>query len=245
MARCAASTENRFSLVDKEKWHETFTPFFASCGKNLAHHSFRFANPHVQNLGTFHVHEIFLHLSSGFFPKLLGQIISGRLSDQRLPAAWWTVKQKTFRRGVLEFLEEINVQKGKLDGVFDRLPDLRIFFAENQIGWIPLFLEIADTRYERNLIWAQELLGFKPLPKPPSEYVREHCYWGFQYDPVGVELRHRINVNRLIWASDFPHQESDWPKSMSIIERNFAGVPDGERYHMVAGNAIEFFHLEN
>jgi uncharacterized protein len=130
-----------------------------------------------------------------------------------------------------------------LDGVFERFPALRIFFAENQIGWIPLFLEMADTRYERHSGWAKELLGWRPLPQPPSGYVREHCYWGFQYDPPGVELRHRINVNRLIWASDFPHQESDWPESMRIVEQNFAGVPKDERCRMLAGNAIDFFHL--
>src|SRR5439155_26390408 len=105
----AAGAENRFCLVDKQKWHETFAPFFTSRGKNFAHHSFRFPHPHVQNLGTFDVHEIFLHLSSRFFPKLLGQIKSRRLSNQRLPATRWTVKQKTFRRGVLKFLEKINM----------------------------------------------------------------------------------------------------------------------------------------
>jgi len=131
-----------------------------------------------------------------------------------------------------------------LDGVFERFPALRIFFAENQIGWIPLFLEMADTRYERHSGWAEELLGWKRLPRPPSDYVREHCYWGFQYDPVGVELRHRINVDRLIWASDFPHQESDWPESMRIVDKNFVGVSGGERYRMLAGNVIDFFNLE-
>jgi len=28
-----------------------------------------------------------------------------------------------------------------------------------------------------------------------------------------------------------------------VIERNFAGVPEDEKYKMVCGNAIEFFHL--
>ena len=138
----------------------------------------------------------------------------------------------------------VNAMQLILDGVFERFPALRIFFAENQIGWIPLFLEMADTRYERHSGWAEELLGWRRLPRPPSEYVRQHCWWGFQYDPVGVELRRRINVERLIWASDFPHQESDWPESQRIIEQNFAGVPADERQRMVAGNAIEFFHLE-
>jgi uncharacterized protein len=130
-----------------------------------------------------------------------------------------------------------------LAGLFDRFPKLRIFFAENQIGWIPFFLQGADVRYDRHVRWAERLLGFKPLRRLPSEYIREHCLWGFQFDRVGVELRHKINVDRLIWGSDFPHQESDWPESMSVIARNFAGVPEPEKHQMVCGNAIEFFHL--
>jgi predicted TIM-barrel fold metal-dependent hydrolase len=130
-----------------------------------------------------------------------------------------------------------------LSGLFDRFPRLRIFFAENQIGWIPFFLQAADVRYDRHVHWAERLLGFKPLGRLPSEYIREHCLWGFQFDRVGVELRHQINVDHLIWGSDFPHQESDWPKSMGVIERNFADVPEAEKYKMVCGNAIEFFHL--
>jgi predicted TIM-barrel fold metal-dependent hydrolase len=130
-----------------------------------------------------------------------------------------------------------------LSGLFERFPRLRIFFAENQIGWIPFFLQGADVRYDRHYRWAERLLGFKPLRRLPSEYIREHCLWGFQFDRVGVELRHKINIDRLIWGSDFPHQESDWPESMTVIENNFAGVPQQEKHKMVCGNAVEFFHL--
>ena len=130
-----------------------------------------------------------------------------------------------------------------LSGLFDRFPELKIFFAENQIGWIPFFLQACDVRYDRHHRWAERLLGFKPLKRPPSDYIREHFLWGFQFDRVGVEMRHKIGVDRLIWGSDFPHQESDWPDSLGVIERNFAGVPENEKYKMVCGNAIEFFNL--
>lgn len=130
-----------------------------------------------------------------------------------------------------------------LSGLFDRFPNLKVFFAENQIGWIPFFLQGADVRYDRHHRWAERLLGFKPLSRPPSEYIREHCLWGFQFDRVGVELRHKIGVGNLMWGSDFPHQESDWPDSLKIIDKNFAGVPEDEKYKMVCGNAIEFFQL--
>jgi predicted TIM-barrel fold metal-dependent hydrolase len=131
-----------------------------------------------------------------------------------------------------------------LSGLFDRFPSLKIFFAENQIGWIPFFLQAADVRYDRHHRWAERLLGLQPLKRPPSEYIREHFLWGFQYDRIGVELRHKINVDNLMWGSDFPHQESDWPESLNIIEKNFADVPDDEKHKMVCGNAVDFFRLE-
>ena len=155
-------------------------------------------------------------------------------------------------RGILDQLTNakfcrlggVNAVQLLFAGVFDRFPSLKFFFAENQIGWIPHFLEMADERYERHAGWAQELLGVAPLERSPSEYIREFCYWGFQHDQIGVELRHHLGVDRLIWASDFPHQESDWPESRKVLERNFAGVPADETDRMVARNAVEFFHLD-
>ena len=75
--------------------------------------------------------------------------------------------------------------------------------------------------------------------------MREHCYWGFQGNRIGVEMRHHLGVERLIWASDFPHQESNWPDSMEIVAKNFAGIPDDETFKMVCGNVVEFFHLQD
>jgi predicted TIM-barrel fold metal-dependent hydrolase len=141
-------------------------------------------------------------------------------------------------------LGAVNAVQLIFGGVFDRFPNLRVDFAENQIGWIPFFLEMADVRYDRHSGWAERLLDVKPLQRRPSEYIREHCYWGFQHDRVGVELRHHLGVDRVIWATDFPHQESDWPNSLEVMQDSFAGVPEDERDRMVAGNAIEFFHLE-
>jgi predicted TIM-barrel fold metal-dependent hydrolase len=51
-------------------------------------------------------------------------------------------------------------------------------------------------------------------------------------------------VNQLIWGSDFAHASGDWPHSRRIIDETFVGVSDDERYRMLAGNAVDFFHLE-
>jgi hypothetical protein len=88
------------------------------------------------------------------------------------------------------------------------------------------------------------VLGWEPLPKKPTDYLKEHILWGFQQDSVGVRLRDVLGVDKLIWATDFPHQESEYPHSHAVIAHNFAGVPANETDQMVAGNVIKFFHLE-
>ena len=130
-----------------------------------------------------------------------------------------------------------------LSGVFDRFPKLRFFCAENSIGWIPNYLEMADVRYARHIPWAAKLTGYKPLKAKPSELINEYFYWGFQRHRAGIDNRRHLNVDRLIWANDFPHQESDWPDSDKVLKHNFAGVPEQDVYKMTVGNAVEFFRL--
>jgi predicted TIM-barrel fold metal-dependent hydrolase len=138
----------------------------------------------------------------------------------------------------------VNAVQMIMAGVFDRFPDLRVLMAENQIGWVPTFMTVADERYDRHIHWAKQVLGVEELPNGhPSDYIKRHILWGFQRDPAGVELRHWMGVDNLVWGSDFPHQESEYPHSMRVIEENFRNVPDEERQRMVCGNVIEFFHL--
>jgi uncharacterized protein len=144
----------------------------------------------------------------------------------------------THHCGALELSQMI------LAGVFDRFPNLKIFWAENNISWIPGFLEQMDINYARNRFWAERLLGLKPLARPPSEYVREHAYWGFFDDPIGVRLRHDVGVDHIMWGGDFPHEPSHWPHSMEYMENQLAGVPEDEKRKMMCENAIQFLHRD-
>ena len=132
-----------------------------------------------------------------------------------------------------------------LNGVFDRFPKLEIYWAENNIGWIPYFYQQMDQAYRVSASWAERLLGLKRLSRLPSEYLREHALWGFFDDPIGVELRHHVGVDRIMWSTDFPHIVTHWPRSLEVMETQFTGVPDHEREPMLAGNAVRFFHLDD
>jgi len=130
------------------------------------------------------------------------------------------------------------------DGVFDRFPKLRLYFAETMAGWLPHFLETLDDQYDRHIHWSSDLLGVRKLDRYPGEYVREHFSWGFMFNPIGVKMRHEVGVTQLMWGSDFPHAESNWPESQKAIDTMFADVPDDEAARMLGGNAIEYFHLD-
>ena len=133
-----------------------------------------------------------------------------------------------------------------MSGVFDRLPDLRIFFAETRLGWVPFWMEEADYWYERHRHWAERLLHVKPLKQRPSEYVRQHIFFSVQHvERVAVELRHHMGVDRIMFATDFPHIECDWPNTRPFAERLFEGVPPDEAYRIAAGNMLDFFHLND
>jgi predicted TIM-barrel fold metal-dependent hydrolase len=138
----------------------------------------------------------------------------------------------------------INVIQMAMNGVFDRFPELRVFFAETGIGWIPYWMQTADMYFLRHKQWTERVLGWKPPKELPSYYARRHCLWGFEDDVFGIEHREIIGVENLIWASDFPHQESDWPHSLSVIDRTLEGVPIDEVKLITSGNVSNFFQLD-
>jgi predicted TIM-barrel fold metal-dependent hydrolase len=132
-----------------------------------------------------------------------------------------------------------------VSGVFDRFPKLQIYWAENNVGWLPYFCEQIDHEYTINRFWAERYLGLPRLKYLPSEYLKEHAHWGFFEDRIGVQLRHEIGVDRMMWSTDFPHVVTRWPNSLKTLDSQMAGVSQDERWKMVAGNAIKFFRLDH
>ena len=158
---------------------------------------------------------------------------------------------KAIRRPLLEWVcnfglrPAVGIMQLVFSGVFDRFPTLQVFFAETRLGWVPFWLEHADLWYQRHIGWAEEQLGFKPLNRLPSEYIREHISFSVQYERVAVETRHHIGVDHIMFATDFPHIECEWPDTKPIVEDIYADIPEDEKYKIWAGNAVKYFNLEH
>jgi predicted TIM-barrel fold metal-dependent hydrolase len=53
-----------------------------------------------------------------------------------------------------------------------------------------------------------------------------------------------MNVDHLMWSSDYPHSGSDWPNSRVTIERVLRGVPSHMVRQMLHGNCVELYGLD-
>src|SRR5262249_60691504 len=108
--------------------------------------------------------------------------------------------------------------------------------AEHEIGWMPPFLPRRDHAAERCREVSQLRLSLRP-----SEAFRRQVSATFQEDRSGVEARDRIGVESLMWASDYPHMDSTWPRSREVIARDFAGVSDADRALILGRNAARCY----
>lgn len=187
-------------------------------------------------------------------PLTVHTSMSGRRGGSSEPSLQWPIEPEGLDRPPVDIIDRLarygsrhcgTVEAVQLimAGVFDRFPRLRIYWAENQIGWIPIWLEQMDLIYAANWRWVARIYGWTPLAQRPSDYVREFTYWGFFDDPAGVSMRHHLGVDRILWGSDFPHEVSRWPHSAEVMEEQMAQVPADEKRAMLRDNARQYFHL--
>jgi predicted TIM-barrel fold metal-dependent hydrolase len=111
--------------------------------------------------------------------------------------------------------------------------------VEAGLGWLPYFLTRLDRMSDRH---GWEQLGMN-LPELPSHYWRENMFATFEEDEFGVQNRHEIGVENLLWATDYPHPDSTWPESQQVIHTHFDDVPVDEMRLMVGGNAARIYQL--
>jgi len=124
-------------------------------------------------------------------------------------------------------------------GLFDRIPELELYLAETNAGWMPEAFFMMNDSYELFKDW----YGVK-LKRPPSEYAAEHFYFGIVRDPVALKLRELLPAERLMWGSDFPHSVTSYPRSRQWLDVIFADTPDPLRRRILVENPCRFFKLD-
>jgi len=123
-------------------------------------------------------------------------------------------------------------------GTLEKYPELIIANVEDELSWIPFFASRMDFAYKERQRSAPYRFKNDAMP---SDFMRSNVYHSFQEDPVGIQLRDLIGVDRLMWGSDYPHAESTFPKSLEILDEILEGVPSDEKALIVGGNAERLY----
>jgi len=126
-----------------------------------------------------------------------------------------------------------------LSGVFDRHPELKVIMVENDAGWIPHFAFRLDHAWERHRWWME--VG--AIKRKPSEYVHENIYATFQDDYSVQHVINAVNLERIMWATDFPHGDGTYPESRRIIDEITDGMNEHQVQSVVHDNAAKLYGL--
>ena len=122
--------------------------------------------------------------------------------------------------------------------VFYKFPNLKFVLSEGGIGWIPYILERTDYSWERHRYWCDI-----NAEQRPSELFDDHIFGCFISDRGGIELRDKIGVNNILFESDYPHSDCNWPHTRKVLGEQLHDVPDEEARLIVEGNARRIFRF--
>jgi len=120
-------------------------------------------------------------------------------------------------------------------GVLERFPKLRVSFLEAGCGFFPYYLDRLDEHFEKRE-------GEMPIPRPPSEYVREgRVLVSCEPDEHAIAyVCERVGSDKILYASDYPHWDADFPNTVRVIaERD--DLDEETKNNILGANAARFF----
>jgi predicted TIM-barrel fold metal-dependent hydrolase len=135
-----------------------------------------------------------------------------------------------------------------MGGAFDRFPDLRLVIAEAGLSWIPdtlMWMDEIQAKQDEGSIGALTFIDPFRLDRKPSEYWATNCWVGASFmnreDAVDRDL---VGVDRIMWGSDFPHEEGTFPFTREALSNTYSGMDPDEVTRMVGGNAAYVYGFD-
>jgi predicted TIM-barrel fold metal-dependent hydrolase len=170
---------------------------------------------------------IHFHASAGLARKLTFPEWNGYTAEQQHAA--FTVPTSAWPAQIIpNFI---------FSGIAYQFPKLKWVFAETGIGSVSCAQSACDHEWERRRLWRYG------LDERPSDVIRRQVYVNFWYEKDGIELRHTVGMDNIMWESDYPHIASTYPDSWKFVERSLQAVPEAERKKMLYSNAQGLYRL--
>ncbi len=164
---------------------------------------------------------------------------SSRMPKSSVDSPQIVISALTFENSMHSMLDFV------FSGTLARYPNLRVAYAEGQVGWLPFVIERADRLWMERTDNSFGTNGVQ-LAESPSHYVRRQVFNCIFDDEAGLDLRQRIGMSNICFEVDYPHADSTFPHTKKVLTTmcSAAGLNDDEIYALVRGNAITAFGLQ-
>jgi predicted TIM-barrel fold metal-dependent hydrolase len=126
-------------------------------------------------------------------------------------------------------------------GVLHRFPGMKVVIVENEVGWIPFYLQQLDYYFSGK---SGQPATDMPIDRNPSEYFDGQVYATLFNDPVGGHLLARFGQDSFMWSNDYPHGNSTWPNSRQVIARDLGHLPADVREKVLSQNVAKLYGLK-
>ena len=103
-----------------------------------------------------------------------------------------------------------------------RFPDIKIALSEGGIGWVPALLDRLDHMQSYASMYGT-WDGITDVT--PADVLRRNFWFCALEDPSAFQLRERIGIDHILLEEDYPHCDSLWPRTQSVIGQALAGMP--------------------
>jgi predicted TIM-barrel fold metal-dependent hydrolase len=120
-------------------------------------------------------------------------------------------------------------------GILDRHPGLRIGWFEGGINWVPSVLQDAE-----HIAASFRHVNDLEVQHGPRHYWDTNMCASFVVDPLGLEMVDRIGVDKVMWSTDFPHNEGTYGYSNESLAAVVDAVGPEDGAAIVSGNIKRF-----
>jgi predicted TIM-barrel fold metal-dependent hydrolase len=124
-------------------------------------------------------------------------------------------------------------------GILDRHPGLKVGWFEGGVNWVPSALQDAQ-----HMLASYRHMTTRPVEHDVQYYWRNHMYSSFIVDPLGLSLIDQIGEDRILWSSDFPHNESTFGYSRRSLATVVDAVGPERAQKIVSSNVQAFLGIE-
>lgn len=135
-----------------------------------------------------------------------------------------------------------------MSGVFERFPGLKFVMTEQGTSWLPPALTRMDDIHNSMVNGRIGEIGMPksgPLPHRPSDYFRRNCFLGASFPSPGEAATfHDIGIDKIMWGSDYPHNEACSPLSRESLRHSFKGWSESDLRKVLSENAAGVYGFD-